>query len=120
MIFSKRRELLLFPLENLKIAIFSIKNQRLERMFRKINMSERRSNLEIVAEILRISKKGVKKTRIVYGANLNFKMLREYLEKLEKAGLIKHLPENGGLIKTTEKGNDYLQQFKGLKEFGID
>jgi len=112
--------MLLFRLENLKIAIFSIKKLRLERMFRRTSMSERRSNFEIVAEILRMSKKGVKKTRIVYGANLNFKMLREYLEKLEKAGLIEQHPENGGLIKTTAKGNGYLQQFNGLKEFGID
>jgi len=57
-------------------------------MFRNNIEPRRRSNLEIVAEILRIAKKGVKKTRIVYGANLNFRMLGEYLEKLEKAGLV--------------------------------
>lgn len=83
-------------------------------------MPQRRSNLEIVAEILKIAKKGVKKTRIVYGANLNFKMLGEYLERLERAGLITQNPNDGGLIKTTEKGKEYLQQFYGLKEFGID
>jgi predicted transcriptional regulator len=88
-------------------------------MFRTISVSQRRSNLEIVAEILRIAKKGAKKTRIVYGANLNFKMLGDYLNKLEKAGLVANSQSNGGLIKTTEKGKEYLQQFYGLKEFGI-
>jgi len=83
-------------------------------------MSPRRSNFEIVAEILKIARKGVKKTRIVYGANLNFKMLGEYLVKLEKAGLITRSQNNGCLIKTTEKGKEYLQQFYGLKKFGID
>jgi len=79
--------------------------------------SQRRSNLQIVAEILRTAKKGAKKTRIVYGANLNFKMLNEYLAKLEAAGLIKHSEDNGGLIHTTEKGKEYLEWFRGLREF---
>jgi predicted transcriptional regulator len=83
-------------------------------------MSQRRSNLEIVAEILKIARKGAKKTRIVYGANMNFKMLDEYLEKLTKAGLIAHSEGNGSLIRTTEKGVEYLQQFYSLQEFGID
>ena len=48
----------------------------------------RRSRVEIIAEILRIAKRGAKKTRIVYGANLNFKMLDNYLQRLEKAGLL--------------------------------
>ena len=79
--------------------------------------SQRRSNLEIVAEILRTAKKGAKKTRIVYGANLNFKMLNEYLAKLEAAGLIRHSEDNGGLIETTDKGKEYLDWFRGLREF---
>lgn len=79
--------------------------------------SQRRSNLEIVAEILRTAKKGAKKTRIVYGANLNFKMLNEYLAKLEAAGLIRRSENNGGLIETTDKGKEYLEWFRGLREF---
>lgn len=79
--------------------------------------SQRRSNLEIVAEILRTAKKGAKKTRIVYGANLNFKMLNEYLAKLEAAGLIRRSEDNGGLIETTDKGKEYLEWFRGLREF---
>ena len=89
-------------------------------MLTKMYMSQRRSNLEIVAEILKIARKGAKKTRIVYGANMNFKMLDEYLEKLKKAGLIANSENNGGLIRTTEKGAEYLQQFYNLQEFGIE
>ena len=89
-------------------------------MLTKMYMSQRRNNLEIVAEILKIAKKGAKKTRIVYGANMNFKMLDEYLEKLTKAGLIANSENNGGLIKTTEKGIEYLQQFYSLQEFGFE
>ena len=89
-------------------------------MLTKMYMPQRRSNLEIVAEILKIARKGAKKTRIVYGANMNFKMLEEYLEKLTKAGLIANSEGNGGLIRTTEKGVEYLQQFSNLQEFGIE
>jgi len=89
-------------------------------MFSKTRLSQRRSNLEIVAEILRLARKGARKTKIVYGANLNFKMLREYLERLEKAGLIRISQESGGLIKTTRKGCEFLQQFYGLKELYLE
>jgi len=50
---------------------------------------------------------------------MNFKMLDEYIEKLEKAGLIEGPQGNGGTIKTTEKGVEYLQRFYGLQEYGI-
>lgn len=80
-------------------------------------MTQRRSNVEIVAEILRITRRGARKTRIVYGANLNFKMLREYLDKLERAGLIVKQPSEG-LIKITERGRKYLQYYEELKNFG--
>ena len=89
-------------------------------MIRRIDSSSRRSKIEIVAEILRIARNGAKKTRIVYGANLNFKILEEYLAKLEKAGLITLSTNSDSLIVTTKKGAEYLQQFYSLREFGID
>jgi predicted transcriptional regulator len=84
-------------------------------MLSRTGLSQRRSSLEIVAEILRIAKRGARRTRIVYGANLNFKMLKEYLKKLEDAGLIT-ISNEGSLIRTTEKGYRFLQQFHGLRE----
>ncbi len=88
-------------------------------MFRRNVMAQRRSYVDIVAEILRIARKGTKKTRIVYGANLNFKLLNEYLDRLEKAGLIAKDFDEDGLIKTTEKGKKYLQYYEGFKDFGM-
>ncbi len=82
-------------------------------------MFQRRNKFEIFAEILEIAKEGAGKTRIVYGANLNFKTLRGYLEELKKAGLITYSPNNGSLIKTTEKGSRYLQQFYRLRKLGV-
>ena len=83
-------------------------------MFSKSSLTQRRSSYDITADILRIARKGARKTRIVYGANLNFKILEEYLAKLEKAGLLS-LTE--GQIKTTSKGREFLDQFRNLREF---
>jgi len=70
-----------------------------------------------MAEILRITKKGAKKTHIVYGANINFKLLQEYLDELEKSGLIVNHVEKDGLIEITERGIRYLNYYEGLKQF---
>ena len=86
-------------------------------MFRNTDTTQRRSNLEITAEILKIARTGSNKTRIVYSANLNFKMLSEYLAKLEESGLVTYSLKSGGLIKTTSKGKEYLEQFSSLKSF---
>ena len=82
-------------------------------MLRKKN--RRRTRLEIAADILRIAGKGSKKTHVVYGANLNFKILEEYLTSLEQKGLVTYDSENSNnLIKTTEKGKEYLRQLHQL------
>jgi len=88
-------------------------------MFRKSIMAQRRSHVDIVAEILHIARRGARKTRIVYGANLNFKLLNEYLDRLEKAGLVQKDFDEEGLIKTTEKGKKYLEYYEGFRDFGM-
>jgi len=70
-----------------------------------------------MAEILRIARKGAKKTHLVYGANINFKLLGEYLNQLEGAGLIANNVERDGLIRTTERGKEYLNYYQNLKQF---
>lgn len=80
-------------------------------------ISRRRSSPEIVAEILKLAKKGARKTRIVYSANLNFKMLAEYLTRLEEAELV---TLSSGLVTTTTKGKQYLEQFSNLRKFYLD
>lgn len=75
-------------------------------------MTERdnhRSKLEIIAEILKLAKKGVRKTRIVYGCNLNFKMLGEYLDYLMPRGL---MTQEGNTLTTSSKGLKYLEGYR--------
>ena len=74
----------------------------------------RRNDLEITAEILRAALNGAKKTHIVHKANLNYKILHEYLNILKKSGLIINKP---GIIKTTEKGLEYLKHYDGFVKY---
>ena len=76
-------------------------------------VNSRRSELDIIGEILVLSKKGAKKTEILYQANLSYMQLQKYLPFLvEKNILEKHVVKNNGyshnLYKTTEKGLDLL------------
>jgi len=82
-------------------------------------VNSRRSRTEIVAEILRIAKGGARKTRIVYGANINFRLLDEYLKRLKGAGLIIEETGKNSIIRTTEKGVEYLRQYENLESLGI-
>ena len=78
---------------------------------------KRRNNFQIFSEILQIAEKGANKTHIVYGANLNFKLLDQYLEKLEEDGLITTHVEPRNKIKTTEKGLLFIQKYQTLHQF---
>lgn len=74
----------------------------------------RRNNIDICADILRVAQVGAKKTRIVYRANLNFKILKNYLKMLKENGLLKN--EDGFYI-TTSKGAQFLEQYNGIISF---
>ncbi len=76
---------------------------------------ERRDRVEITAEILRLARRGAKKTHIVYRANLNHAILELYLSRLEQQGLI---ARNGGperRIQTTEKGLQFVERYANLQ-----
>ena len=51
-------------------------------------MNGRRSDLEIVADILKLARNHAKQTTIMYGCNLNHERVRGYLTALEMKGLI--------------------------------
>jgi len=80
------------------------------------NIKERRSRLEIIADILEKAKYGARKTNIVYGANLNFNQFKKYGRDLVDKGLLKNSTLNGyTLYKTTESGLEVLKNFKKMR-----
>jgi predicted transcriptional regulator len=77
-----------------------------------VNMSRKRSTFQILTEILKIGQNGVKKSHIVYRANLNFNTFNKYLESLKMAGLMIGPTGGSRFYKTTEKGIKYLNNFE--------
>ena len=71
----------------------------------------RRHKLDIMADILRLSKDGSKKTRLVYLANINFNMLKKYVSLLESKGFIY---SSDDLFYTSREGFDFLRQYDEL------
>jgi len=71
-----------------------------------------RTYLDHNAEILRLSKDGARKTRIVYGANLNFYTIKKRLAELINLGL---LIKNGKYYLTTPKGEEFLFYFEEIR-----
>ncbi|MCW4040530.1 MAG: winged helix-turn-helix domain-containing protein [Candidatus Bathyarchaeota archaeon] len=83
-------------------------------------MSRKRSSFEISAEILKVALGGAKKSRLVYQANLNFGIIKGYLLKLSKSGLLQS-PMNGSkLYTTTDKGIEFINYFEGMKQFATN
>jgi predicted transcriptional regulator len=76
-------------------------------------MNGRRSDLEVVAEILKLAKKRAGQTRIMYGCNLNHERVRGYLTSLEMKGLIEcsRLGPHAEYV-TTDKGMYFLQHLE--------
>ncbi len=74
-------------------------------------MNRRRSNIEIIAEMLKVSEKGVVKTEILYGANMSYYQVQKYLGFLLAHGFIDQLTmENSHFnYRVTDKGSKLLK-----------
>jgi len=77
-------------------------------------MKNRRNDLDICADILRVSQMGALKTQIVYQANVNFKIVKGHLKRMIDHGLLKHDPPK---YYATPKGVMYLMKFENLISF---
>lgn len=73
----------------------------------------RRNDLDICADILQVARAGAKKTRIVYQADLNFKIVKGYLQRLIANGMLDPSPE-GRLYMTTSVGVDFIERYRAL------
>jgi len=72
----------------------------------------RRDRVYIIAELLKIAKRGALKTQLMYGANLSFAQLSDYLSFLISIGLLRTLQEGNKVIyKTTSEGFEFLANY---------
>jgi len=75
----------------------------------------RRDRLKIILDILDICNSGANKTKIVYQANLNFKMVNVYIDILMNEGLL-HPQDasNGKIFLTTIRGKELLKNVRQI------
>ncbi|MEM0466906.1 MAG: winged helix-turn-helix domain-containing protein [Candidatus Thermoplasmatota archaeon] len=75
-------------------------------------VQKRRSEIQIIGEILDISKNGVKKTELLYQSNMSFTQLQQYLDFMIKKNILRenvvinHHGEPNKVYVTTPKGNE--------------
>ena len=79
-------------------------------------MEHRRSNIEVIADILRLGEAG--KTEIMYSANMSYFQLQKYLHFLLQLGLIDKVTVGNPVVtyKVTKKGLRLLKSIDGILE----
>lgn len=77
----------------------------------------KRSRLETLNTILCIAVNGIKKTHIMYRANLSHGQLEKFLELLIRKGLLK---KESNSFFTTGKGLQFIEEFKKIQSLILD
>ena len=79
-------------------------------------MNNRRSNIEVIADILRLGQAG--KTEIMYGANMSYNQLQKYLEFLVENEFIDVMKVGNPVTvyKVNERGLRLLKSIENLLE----
>ena len=88
-----------------------------------MKVNQRRSNIEIIADMLKIGENGVGKTRIMYGANLSYSQIQKYLGFLVGQGFIDKMEVGNPAVtyKVTENGLKLLNSINSIREMlGLD
>ena len=77
-------------------------------------MGRRRSEAEILIDVLGIALKDVKVTHLMYGANLSYSTLRRYLSAALDKGLVSKVHNSDGSVfyRTTEKGKALMDKLR--------
>ena len=84
--------------------------------------SERKNNrgkIQIMADVLALATSAIKKTHIMYRANLSYEQVCLYLEELiSKKLIVQDAPSTDGVVyRTTEKGREFLLHYTHLVQF---
>lgn len=81
-------------------------------------MKHRRSNIEIIADMLKVGENGAGKTEIMYSANMSYYQLQKYLGFLLAHGFIDRLVAKNSHFnyRVTEKGSKLLKSIENVLE----
>jgi len=78
----------------------------------------RRSNIEIVADMLRVGANGAGKTEIMYSANMSYSQIQRYLSFLISHGFIDRLEAGNPMVtyQVTDRGLSLLKSIDTVLE----
>ncbi len=81
-------------------------------------MNRRRSNIEIIADMLRVGKNGAGKTEIMYSANMSYAQIQKYLGFLLSHGFINKVKVGNPAVtyQVTDKGGELLKNINCIIE----
>jgi predicted transcriptional regulator len=71
-----------------------------------------RRRFDILAAVVRTAGPGAKKTRIMYFANLNYVLLKRYLEEAVSLGFLRMTAEE---YLATPKGEEFLEKYNAFR-----
>jgi predicted transcriptional regulator len=81
-------------------------------------MNQRRSNIEIIADMLRVGENGAGKTEIMYSANMSYAQIQKYLGFLLSHGFINKVKVGNPVVtyQVTDKGGELLKNINYIIE----
>jgi len=81
-------------------------------------MNRRRSNIEIIADMLRVGENGAGKTEIMYSANMSYAQIQKYLGFLLSHEFINKVEVGNPVVtyQVTDKGEELLKNIDGIME----
>jgi len=88
-----------------------------------VRVNKRRSDIEIIADMLKVGENGAGKTEIMYSANMSYSQIQKYLGYLTAQGFIDKMKMGNPSVtyKVTDNGLKLLQLIDSIKEMlGLD
>ncbi len=88
-----------------------------------VRVNQRRSDIEIIADMLKVGENGAGKTQIMYGANMSYRQIQKYLGYLVGAGYIDKMKMGNPSVtyQVTDSGLKLLQLISNIKVMlGLD
>ena len=88
-----------------------------------MRVNRRRSDIEIIADMLKVGENGAGKTEIMYSANMSYSQIQKYLGYLMGQGFIDKIMMGNPSVtyRVTDNGLKLLQLINSIKEMlGLD
>ncbi|HEY51302.1 MAG TPA: hypothetical protein G4O20_05800 [Dehalococcoidia bacterium] len=88
-----------------------------------MRVNRRRSDIEIIADMLKVGENGAGKTEIMYSANMSYRQIQKYLGYLMASGFIDKMKMGNPSVtyQVTDSGLKLMQLISNIKEMlGLD